>query len=220
MEHIVKTVGCMVASVDWRKAPEHPYPAARYDCYRGLKWTVDHAAELGVDADRIAVGGASSGGGLAAGLVLLARDRGGPDIAFQLLIYPMIDDRNVTPSSHAITYERVWTRESNLIGWRSHLAALSGTAMVPPYAAASRATNLADLPPTFIAVGDLDLFLDESLEYAQRLAQALVRTEFHVYPGAFHGFDLLAPDAEVSKRFARDRDEALQRALQRRLVHR
>jgi len=183
------------------------------DCYAGLKWLFAHADELGVDPSRIAIGGASGGGGLAAGLALLARDRAEVRVAFQLLIYPMIDDRNVTPASYAITDPRMWHRESNRLGWKAYLGREGGGADVSPYAAAARATDLTNLPPAYIPVGALDLFVDENIEYAQRLVQAGVPTELHVYPGAFHGFDLFAPSARVSKQFKGDRDDALKRAL-------
>ena len=213
MKQLVKRIGCVAVSVDYRLAPEHPFPAPVEDCYAGLKWLFAHAAELGVKPDRIAIGGASGGGGLAAGLALLARDRGEVQVAFQLLIYPMIDDRNVTPASHAITDPRMWNRKSNLLGWKAYLGRDGGGADVSPYAAATRATDLANLPPAYIPVGALDLFVDENIEYAQRLIQAGVPTELHVYPGAFHGFDLFAPSATVSKQFKADRDDALKRAL-------
>jgi len=213
MKQMVQRIGCTAVSVDYRLAPEHPFPAPVEDCYAGLKWLFAHAGELGVDSSRIAIGGASGGGGLAAGLALLARDRGEVQVAFQLLIYPMIDDRNVTPASYAITDPRMWHRESNRLGWKAYLGRDGGGADVSPYAAAARATDLRNLPPAYIPVGALDLFVDENIEYAQRLIQAGVPTELHVYPGAFHGFDLFAPSAMVSKQFKADRDSALQRAL-------
>jgi acetyl esterase/lipase len=213
MDHIVDTVGCAAVSVDWRRAPEHPFPQPMDDCYAGLVWTYTHASELQIDPRRIAVGGASSGGGSAAGLALLARDRGEVPVCFQLLIYPMIDDRNVTPSSHAITDPKVWCREWNLIAWRSYLGESAGDD-ISIHAAPTRATDLAGLPPAFVSVGDLDLFLDEDIEYAQRLLQAGIPTELHVYPGGIHAFDVFAPGAGISQRFSRDRDDALRRALQ------
>ncbi|MDO8432089.1 MAG: alpha/beta hydrolase [Candidatus Binatus sp.] len=213
MMQLVKRIGCVCVSVDYRLAPEHPFPAPVEDCYAGLKWLFAHADELGVEPARIAIGGASGGGGLCAGLALMARDRGEVQVAFQLLIYPMIDDRNVTPASHAITDPRMWNRESNQLGWKAYLGRDGGGADVSPYAAAARATDLTNLPPAYIPVGTLDLFVDENIEYAQRLIQAGVPTELHVYPGAFHGFDLFAPSAMVSKQFKADRDNALKRAL-------
>lgn len=213
MEQMVNRIGCVAVSVDYRLAPEHPFPAPVEDCYAGLKWLFAHANELGVEPSRIAIGGPSGGGGLTAGLGLLVRDRKEVPVAFQLLIYPMIDDRNVTPASYAITDPRVWNRENNRFGWKAYLGRDGGGAGVSPYAAATRTTDLSGLPPTYISVGALDLFVDENIEYAQRLIQAGVPTELHVYPGAFHGFDLFAPSARVSKQFKTDRDNALKRAL-------
>jgi acetyl esterase/lipase len=213
MRQLVRRIGCVAVSVDYRVAPENPFPAPVEDCYAGLKWLFRHADELRVEPSRIAIAGASGGGGLAAGLALLARDRGEVRIAFQMLIYPMIDDRNVTPSSHAITDPRMWNRESNRLAWKAYLGREGGGVDVSPYAAAARAGSLANLPPAYIPVGALDLFVDENIEYAQRLIQAGVPTELHVYPGAFHGFDLFAPSATVSKQFKADRDNALRRAL-------
>ena len=213
MQHIVEAVGCMVVSVEYRLAPEHPFPAPVEDCYVALKWMADHATELGIDPARIAVGGASAGGGLAAGLVLLARDRGEVPIAFQLLVYPMIDDRDVTPSSEAFADAPIWSRRDNRNGWRAYLGEARGSANVSPYAAAARATNLTKLPPTFIAVGSREVFLDEDVEYALRLARADIPVELHVYPRAFHGWDAIAPMAPIAQRFAVERDEALKRAL-------
>ena len=213
MKQLVNRIGCVAVSVDYRLAPEHPFPAPVEDCYAGLKWLFANAGELGVEPSRIAIGGASGGGGLAAGLALLARDRKEVQVAFQLLVYPMIDDRNVTPASYAITDPRMWNRDSNRLGWRAYLGRDGGGTGVSPYAAAARATDLTNLPPAYIPVGALDLFVDENIEYAQRLIQAGVPTELHVYPGAFHGFDLFAPSARVSKQFKADRDNALKRAL-------
>jgi acetyl esterase/lipase len=175
----------------------------------------DRAADFGIDPDRLVIYGASAGGGLAAGLALLARDRGEVTICFQLLTYPMLDDRNVTPSSHAIVDPKVWNRSANTVGWNAYLNGRAGADDIEPYAAPARATDVAGLPPTYINVGDLDLFLDEDIAYAQRLMAAGVPTELHVYPGAYHGFDSFAPDAAVSRRFAAERDEILRRALHR-----
>ncbi len=213
MDHIVETVGCAAVSVDWRRSPEHPFPAGMDDCYAGLAWTHRSAGDLDVDPERIAVGGASSGGGSAAGLALLARDRGEVPVCFQLLVYPMLDDRNVTPSSHAVTDPRLWNRDANLIGWRAYVGDAAGTDQVSPYAAPARATDLAGLPPAYLPVGDLDLFIDEDIEYAQRLLQADVPAELHVYPGGIHGFDLLAPESALAQRFRAERDDALRRAF-------
>jgi acetyl esterase/lipase len=214
MQSIVEKVGCVVVSVEYRLAPEHPFPAPVEDCYAALKWMAGHAAELGIDAGRIAVGGGSAGGGLAAGLVLLARDRGEVPIAFQLLLYPMIDNRNSTPSSVAFANAPIWSQRDNQGGWQAYLGKEAANSLdASPYAAASRATDLTNLPPAYIAVGSQEVFLDEDVDYALRLTQAGIPVELHVYPCAFHGFEGLAPTALVSQRFVADRDEALKRAL-------
>jgi acetyl esterase/lipase len=212
-KHLAKAAECVVASVEYRLTPEFPFPAPVEDCYAALKWLAAHCGELGVNESRIAIGGASAGGGLAAGLALLTRDRAEVGVVHQLLVYPMIDDRNVAPPSETLADTLIWGRENNRVGWRSYLGREPGGAEVSFYAAAARATDLRGLPPAYIPVGDIDLFLDENIDYAQRLVAAGVPTELHVYPGAYHGFDLLAPDAAVSQRFIADRDGALMRAL-------
>lgn len=210
---IVSELGCAVVSVDYRLAPETPHPGPVEDCYAALKWLHTNAAELGIDAGRIAIGGASAGGGLAAGLGLLTRDRGEVPFVFQLLIYPMIDDRTVSTSDpHPYTGEFLWTHDANRFGWAALLGQEPGSAGVSPYAAAARAEDLAGLPATFISVGALDLFLEEDVEYARRLMRAGVPTELHVYPGAYHGFNMAA-DAYVSRAYTRDFMGALGRAL-------
>ena len=211
--NVADRLNVLVASVEYRLAPEHPFPAPLEDCYAGLRWFASSAAGLGADAGRIAIGGGSAGGGLAAGLALLARDRGEVEVCFQLLVYPMLDDRNATRSSHAITDERVWNREANLHGWNAYLEGATGSEGVSPYAAPARAEDLAGLPPAYVNVGALDLFVDEDVEYAQRLMAAGVPTELHVYPGAFHGSPGLVPDSALSKRWAADELAALGRAL-------
>lgn len=210
--HVLE-VGCVVVSVEYRLAPEHPHPAPVEDCYAGLVWTAGNAEELGVDPGRIAVGGASAGGGLAAGTALLARDRGGPRITFQMLIYPMLDDRGVTPSSRQFTEAVAWNSDANAFGWRALLGDAAGTGGVSPYAAPARAADLSGLPPAYVEVGELEVFRDECADYALRLVQAGVSTEFHLYPGAFHGFDTVLPGAELSRRAVAGRRAALRRAL-------
>ena len=206
-------MGCVVASVEYRLAPEHPHPAPIEDCYAGLKWFADNAGSLNVDTGRIAIGGASAGGGLAAALALLARDRGEVDICFQQLIYPMLDDRNITPASHYVHHPKTWNRKANIIGWSSLLGKPAGADDVSPYASPSRADDLSNLPPAFIIVGELDLFVDEDIDYAQRLTQAGVPVELHVFPGAFHGSDMMVPTSENSQRWAKIQSEALHQAL-------
>lgn len=213
VKSIVTTTGCAVVSVDYRLAPETPHPGPVEDCYAALKWLYTHAAELGVDTTRIAIGGDSAGGGLTAGLALLTRDRGEVPLVLQLLIYPMLDDRSVTMAeSHPYTGEYIWTAESNRFGWTALLGQEPGGPNVSPYAAAARAEKLEGLAPAFIGVGTLDLFLEEDLEYARRLMRAGVPTELHVYPGAFHGFPMAA-HAQVAQAFVRDQLNALTRAF-------
>ncbi len=208
----VATIGCAVASVEYRLAPEHPHPAPVEDCFAALRWFVANAESLGVDPARIAVGGASAGGGLAAALALLARDRG-VSVIYQHLIFPMLDDRNVTASSHYVRHPKVWNRDANIAGWTALLGKPAGSDDVSPYAAPARADDLSGLPPAFMIVGDLDLFLDEDVDYAMRLSRAGVPTEFHLMPGAIHGTNLFLPDAPVSKRWHTIEHQALSAAL-------
>lgn len=210
---LTNKLGCTIISVNYRLAPETTFPGPVEDCYAALAWVFANAGELGVDTARIGVMGESAGGGLAAALALLVRDRGEYRFAFQHLIYPMIDDRTcVTPDPHPYVGEFVWTPEANVFGWTSLLGHAPGGEGVSPYAAAARAENLSGLPPTFLATGALDLFLDENLDYASRLVRAGVPVEMHVYPGAFHAFQW-SPGARVSRDAARDSREALARAL-------
>lgn len=210
---LAERLGAVVASVEYRLAPEHPHPAPLHDCYAGLSWLAETADELGVDRSRIAIGGASSGGGVAAGLALLARDRGEIDVCFQFLVYPMLDDRNLTRSSHAISDGRVWNREANLVGWNAYLAGEAGREGVDSYAAPARAVDLSGLPPAYICVGTMDLFVDEDIAYAQAMLAADVPVELHVYPGAFHGSQSSIPEAALSVRWTADEQVALDRAL-------
>lgn len=207
-------LNCVIVSVDYRLAPEHPFPAGIEDCYAGLAWTFANAAELGVDRNRIGVMGESAGGGLAAALTLLARDRGEYRLAFQHLIYPMLDDRTcVAPEPNPVAGEFIWTPHNNRFGWTALLGHEPGHPDVSPYAAPARATDLAGLPPAFIACPTLDLFIDEDIDYATRLARAGVPVELRVYPGGFHGFDIFGGDAPISVRARQDSREALRRAL-------
>lgn len=210
---IVRSANCIVVSVDYRLAPEAPFPAPLEDCYAVLRWLAQSGAELRIDTQRIAIGGASAGGGLAAGLGLLARDRAAINVCFQLLIYPMLDDRNTTPSSMAADAAPLWNRANNIFGWSAYLGHDIGRNDVAYHAVPARAPDLRGLPPTFLAVGDLDLFVDEDLNYAQRLIQAGVPTELHVYDRACHGFDMLAPMGHIAAQFAAARAQALQRAF-------
>ena len=204
---------CVIVSVDYRLAPETRFPGAIEDCYAALRWLLGHADELGVDPRRIGVMGESAGGGLAAALALLVRDRGEYALAFQHLIYPMLDDRTcVTSDPHPFVGDFIWTAQSNAFGWASLLGVPPGSPGVSPYAAPARAETLAALPPTYIATGALDLFLEEDLEYARRLTRHGVPLELHVYPGAYHAFNI-APDAQVAIGARRDSLAALKRGL-------
>ncbi|WP_068070488.1 alpha/beta hydrolase [Novosphingobium lentum] len=205
-------LGVTILSVDYRLAPEHPFPAGIEDCYTALGWLHDHAATLGVDRSRIAVMGESAGGGLAASLALLARDRGVYPLAFQLLDAPMMDDRTCVRPRNPVTGEFIFAPEDNHFGWSCLLDAEPGAPGVSPYAAAARETELAGLPPTLIATGALDLFVDENVDYAMRLIAAGVAVELHVYPGCPHGY-VIAADAPVSQRALQDKRNALRRAL-------
>lgn len=200
-------LGAVGVAVEYRLAPETPYPGPLDDCYAALCWTHEHAADLGVDPDRIGIGGISAGGGLAAGLALLARDRGEVSVAFQLLDGPMLDDRSHTPSMQAEDLF-VWPRASNEFGWCAYLGDLYGRDDIPPYAAPARATDLAGLPPAFVSVGAIDGFRDEDVDFAMRLNQAGVPCELHVYPGVPHGYQM-ARDASVVRQATRHIDEWL-----------
>lgn len=211
-EQIVETAGAVVVSVDYRLAPEHPFPAGTEDCYAALTWLVANTSALGVDRTRIAVGGASAGGGLAAGLVLMVRDRKEITLAFQLLLCPCVDDRHLTPSSHDVSDDRTWSRAKSLQAWRAYLGERDhGDAL--SYASASHASELRGLPPAYLMVGGLDLVRDEIIAYASRLIEAGVATELHVWPGAFHGFELFVPDAPISRAATSNYLDALKRAL-------
>jgi acetyl esterase/lipase len=213
-ERFVQTANCVVVSVDYRLAPEHPYPAAIEDCYAGLVWMTAEAPSLGIDVKRVAIAGASGGGGLTAALALMARDKGGPSIIFQMPLYPMLDNRNETPSSYEITdAHATWSRSNNLTAWRMYLGEEKDTNELSPYAVPSRADNLAGLPPTYTCIGQLDLFRDETFDYVTRLAQAGVDVEINLYPGSFHCFEVFVPEAEVSQRASQNYLDAMARAL-------
>jgi acetyl esterase/lipase len=204
-------LGCTIISVDYRLAPETPHPGPIEDCYAALRWVHHNHAALEIDPYRIGVAGESAGGGLAAALALLARDRGEVPLLFQHLIAPMIDDRTGSPHDHV--GQHIWTPQHNQLGWSCLLGHPPGGDNVSPYAAAARAEQLAGLPPAFITVGALDLFLEQDLEYARRLGRAGVPVELHIYPGAFHAFELMST-ARVAIAAARDALESLRRAFE------
>ena len=210
---LVREAGIAVAAVNYRLAPAHPFPAPLEDCHAALRWLHSEAETLGVLANRIAVGGSSAGAGLAAGLTLKAHDRGELPIAFQLLIYPMLDDRTALRTDIDSSRVRLWNNECNRFGWGSYLQKPAGDADVNPYAAPGRRADLSGLPSAWIGVGTFDLFHDEDLLYAQRLSGSGVSCELCVVAGAYHGFDLFSPKAGVVRQFRRSYVEALSRAL-------
>ena len=195
----VASHGAVVVSVEYRLAPEFPDPVPVEDSYAGLVWTAEHASELGIDLSRLIVAGGSAGGGLSAGVTLMARDRKGPELRASLLICPMLDDRNDTASSHQIQGIGVWDRTSNDTGWDALLGDRRGTDDVSIYAAPARAQDLSGLPPTFIDVGSADLFRDEDTAFASSIWAAGGDAELHVWPGGYHGFELLVPMAALSQ---------------------
>ncbi|MDA0790623.1 MAG: alpha/beta hydrolase [Proteobacteria bacterium] len=208
---IAATLDCTVCSVDYRLAPEHPFPAGSNDCYAALEWLFTEADALGIDASRVAIGGASAGGGMAAGLALMNRDKANHTLVFQLLIYPMIDNLHATESGR---YENhpIWNQGTSFNAWEMYLDGTPGE-QASPYAAAARATDLTGLPPAYICVGSEDLFRDEDLEYARALVAANVPTEIAVFPGMYHGGEGFVPQAAVSKRLTRSFMAALGDAL-------
>jgi len=195
---ISEKLDCTVVSVDYRLAPEHPFPAGSEDCYAALEWIASNAEKLKIDPARIAIGGASAGGGMAAGLALMLRDRGGPKVIFQLLLYPMIDNLHATPSGQ-YTNHPVWNQRTSFNAWEMYLNGVPGKD-ASPYAAASRSDDVSGLPPAYICVGAEDLFRDEDIDYAQRLFAAGVPCDLVVYPGLFHGADSFMPSATISQR--------------------
>ncbi|BCJ50550.1 alpha/beta hydrolase [Actinoplanes sp. NBRC 14428] len=201
--HFAHTAGCVVVAVDYRLAPEHPYPAGLEDCHTVLTWLHASAAELGFPAGRIAVAGESGGGGLAAGLALLARDRGEVALSAQFLQYPMLDDRTATdaePDPLPYAGEFVWTAQSHRFAWQSVLGEAVAGPDVPVYAAPARATDVAGVAPAYLVVGQLDLLAGEALRYVRTLIRSGVPTELDLVPGAYHAFMSFAPEAETSRR--------------------
>jgi triacylglycerol lipase len=213
--HMALEHHCVIVSVDYRLAPETRFPGPQEDNYAALLWLVDHAEELGVAPARIVVMGGSAGGGLAASLALMVRDRGGPPLAGQVLIYPMLDWRTGGPDDsyrNRHTGEFIWTREKNQFGWAALRGDYQPTDERKAWFSPTLAETLGDLPPAYIATGALDLFLDENLDYARRLIDCGIRTELHVYPGAIHGFEMV-PDTRLGEQAAADLKRGLERLL-------
>lgn len=205
LQRLCIETSCAVVSVDYRLAPEAPFPAALEDCYAALVWVADHGVERGLDSNRIAVGGLSGGGGLAAALSLYARDQGNSPVQYQLLLCPMLDDRNTTASSHMELTGLAWDRRNNINAWGAYLegrvpAGEVYREHVSPYAAPARADDLSNLPPAFISVGSVDLFMDENINFARRLVACGVKADLHVYAGAFHAFECIAGGSAVAER--------------------
>jgi len=209
----VTDLDTVLVTVEYRLAPEHPYPAPLDDCYAGLLWLAGTNGELGYDPGKLVLAGASAGGGLAAGTALRSRDEGGPALAGQVLIYPMLDDRNETVSSYQIDGFGRWDRGSNETGWDAYLGVLRASSQVPAYAAPARAADLSGLPPTFIDAGSAEVFRDEDVTYASRIWAAGGDCELHVWPGGFHAFDMAAPQARLSREMIAARAGWLRRTL-------
>jgi len=201
--------GAVVVSVDYRKAPENPYPAGADDCYSAAQWVFDNAAELGIDPNNIGIYGGSAGGGLALAVALMARDRGTMKFKYMMPIYPMIDDRNETSSTHEVTEVGIWDRSGNIEAWGMYL----GGKPADGYAAPARMQDVSGLPPAYIDVGEMDAFRDEDTHFALRLLQSGVPCEFHIYPGAYHASEVFAPEAELSQRIWAGRVAALKRFM-------
>jgi acetyl esterase len=217
MEHVlaarlVKTLGIVVVAVEYRLAPEDPFPAGIEDCYAALEWMEKQAPDFGVDTGRLGIYGQSAGGGLAAGLALMARDRGGPSICFQFLGIPELDDRLETPSMVQFTDTPMWHRPNAIKSWQYYLGDKAGDDDVSYYAAPARATELSGLPPAYVCTMEFDPLRDEGILYALALLQAGVPVELHQYPGTFHG-SALVPTAAVSRRCADELVDALRRGL-------
>lgn len=202
-------LGAVIASVDYRKAPENPYPAAPEDCYAAASWVFENAAHLGIDAGNIGLYGQSAGGGLTIAVAMMARDRGGPKFKYMVPIYPMIDDRNESASSKLVTDVGIWDRAGSIEAWGWYL----GGNPADQYAAPARATDVSGLPPAYIDVGELDMFRDEDIDFVKKLSEADVAVEFHLWPGAYHASEVFAPEAKLSARIWDSRIAGIKRLM-------
>ena len=209
----VRELGITIVSVDYRYAPKYPFPAGLEDSYSALKWVESRSQQLGIDAKRIALGGASAGGGLAAALVQLAHDRQEVKPVFQLLVYPMLDDRTVLRADIDDSNSPAWSQKSNRFGWESYLGEKCGAEDVPAYSVPARREDLSGLPQAWIGVGTLDVFHDEDVAYAQRLKECGIECELYIVPGAFHGFDIFDPQIPIVKDFRKSQISALKKYL-------
>ena len=198
VENFIAAADCVVMAPDYRKSVDAPYPAALEDCYQALMWMRDNCGRYNIRSNQLFVGGDSAGGGLAAAVSLYARDRGEVSIAFQMPLYPMIDDRMITESSQD-NDAPVWNSKSNLLSWKLYLGELYGSDSVPIYAAPARAEDLSDLPPTLTFVGGIEPFRDETIEFVKKLKSSGVRVAFRLYKGCYHAFDIMRPNSKVGK---------------------
>lgn len=213
-QRLAAELDCVVVEADYRLSPETPFPGPLDDCYSALSWLHENADALGVDRARIAIMGESAGGGLAAMLAIAARDRGAIPLCYQVLIYPMLDDRTGSTIRVPSFIGRIgWNEAGNRFGWSSFLGRPAGSPKVPYGAVPARTADLAGLPPAFIGVGAIDLFVDEDIVYAERLVRAGVATQLHVTPGAYHGFDFIAPQSRAATEFAAAWKSALRAAF-------
>ena len=210
---VAAEIDAVVVSVEYRLAPEHPFPAGVEDCYAALSWTAAEARSLGIDPERIAIAGQSAGGGLAAQIALHARDQGEIHLAAQILVYPMLDDRTVNRTDLDESAFRLWDNRANRVGWSAYLGHEAGSANASPIAVPSRNEDLRGLPPTWIGVGSLDLFCDEDMAYAERLRAANVACETMVVDGVFHGFDGIVADSAPTQRFRESMFDGMRKVL-------
>jgi acetyl esterase/lipase len=208
-------LGIVIASIEYRLAPAHPHPAPVDDCYAGLLWVASHGVDIGIDPSRLMIAGVSAGGGLCAAVALMARDLGDPPLIGQMLMCPMLDDRNDTLSAKQMEGLGVWDRSMNQVGWSALLGEAAGGPGVSPYASPAREEDLSHLPPTFIDVSSTETFRDEAITYASRIWACGGDAELHVWPGGFHGFDVLMPSAQLSRDAHMARSRWLSRQFRR-----